>query len=82
MMPVGRLGTPNDVAALVSFLVKEESAFITGQSVSLSFNFWIYPTSCVIGNTRSQQMAVYSLIDAAGSKCQPTNNSKYGEHVT
>jgi NAD(P)-dependent dehydrogenase (short-subunit alcohol dehydrogenase family) len=34
--PMGRLGTLEDVAALVSFLVKNESSFITGQSVGRS----------------------------------------------
>lgn len=28
-----RLGTPEDVAALVSFLVRDESSFITGESL-------------------------------------------------
>ncbi|KIJ27377.1 hypothetical protein M422DRAFT_71667 [Sphaerobolus stellatus SS14] len=31
-----KLGTPEDVAALVSYLVSEEAGFITGQSVSLN----------------------------------------------
>jgi NAD(P)-dependent dehydrogenase (short-subunit alcohol dehydrogenase family) len=30
-----RLGTPEDVAALVVFLASDESAFITGQNISV-----------------------------------------------
>ncbi|KAI0067057.1 acetoin reductase family protein [Artomyces pyxidatus] len=33
--PLGRTGVPTDVAKLVSFLASEDSAFITGQSISV-----------------------------------------------
>ncbi|KAF7324647.1 NAD(P)-binding protein [Mycena kentingensis (nom. inval.)] len=35
-LPVRRLGVPNDVASLVSFLASEKSSFITGQSISVN----------------------------------------------
>jgi NAD(P)-dependent dehydrogenase (short-subunit alcohol dehydrogenase family) len=35
-IPVGRLGMPEDVAALVAFLASDEAAFITGQAYVLS----------------------------------------------
>lgn len=31
--PLGRIGTPDDVANLVSFLASEQSDFITGQNI-------------------------------------------------
>jgi len=33
---VGRLGTPTDIANLVSFIASKESRFITGQSISVN----------------------------------------------
>ncbi len=35
-IPVGRLGTPEDVAALVAFLVSDDAAFITGQAYKVT----------------------------------------------
>ncbi|WP_173933888.1 SDR family NAD(P)-dependent oxidoreductase [Chelativorans sp. Marseille-P2723] len=35
-VPLGRLGTPHDVAALVAFLVSGEAAYITGQAFNLN----------------------------------------------
>jgi 3-oxoacyl-[acyl-carrier protein] reductase len=37
--PMGRLGTPGDVAAAVCFLVKPESGFITGQIIGVNGGF-------------------------------------------
>jgi acetoacetyl-CoA reductase len=33
-IPVGRLGTPDEIARCVSFLVSDEAAFITGSTLS------------------------------------------------
>lgn len=37
--PLGRLGTPEEVAALVSFLASPEAAFITGQCIGIDGGF-------------------------------------------
>lgn len=36
MVPMKRVGTPGEVAALVSFLVSEESGYITGQVIGIN----------------------------------------------
>jgi len=33
---MGRMGTPENVAALVSYIVSDQADFMTGQSVSLN----------------------------------------------
>ena len=35
-IPMGRFGQPEEVAALVSFLVSDEAAYITGQTINIS----------------------------------------------
>ena len=35
LVPVGRAGTPDEVAALVSFLCSKEAGYITGQILSI-----------------------------------------------
>jgi len=40
-VPLGRLGTPEDVAAVCAFLVSEEAGFVTGQVVSPNGGGWL-----------------------------------------
>jgi len=40
-IPVGRLGTPEDIAAACAFLVSEEAGFMTGQVVSPNGGGWL-----------------------------------------
>ena len=35
-IPLGRLGTPDDIAGIVAFLCSEEASFIVGQTISVS----------------------------------------------
>ena len=36
MIPIGRLGKPKDVAACVSFLARDEAAYVTGQTLHVN----------------------------------------------
>lgn len=41
LIPLGRLGTPEDVANMVAFLVSEQSAYLTGQSINVTGGLWM-----------------------------------------
>ena len=34
--PLGRIGQPQDIAAVVAFLLGEDSAYMTGQSIAVN----------------------------------------------
>ena len=36
LVPLGRIGKPEEVASLVSFLASDESAYITGEVISIN----------------------------------------------
>jgi NAD(P)-dependent dehydrogenase (short-subunit alcohol dehydrogenase family) len=37
--PLGRLGNPEDIAPLITFLSSDEASWITGQAISVSGGF-------------------------------------------
>ncbi|MEX2015373.1 MAG: SDR family NAD(P)-dependent oxidoreductase [Candidatus Hydrogenedentales bacterium] len=39
LYPMGRLGEPEDIAAMITFLVSEQAAWVTGQAISVSGGF-------------------------------------------
>ena len=41
-IPMGRLGKPGEVAAVVKFLVSDESSFLTGQCYDISGGRSVY----------------------------------------
>jgi 3-oxoacyl-[acyl-carrier protein] reductase len=41
--PVRRLGTPDDIAAVVAWLVSEESSFVTGETINASGGWYMRP---------------------------------------
>ena len=42
MTPLGRRGHPDDVAAAVAFLVSDEAAFITGETILVDGGWLAY----------------------------------------
>ena len=40
LIPVGRMGTPEDVAATVAFLASDEAGFITGEVIDVNGGMW------------------------------------------
>ncbi|MEO4001811.1 SDR family NAD(P)-dependent oxidoreductase [Mesorhizobium sp. CAU 1732] len=41
LIPLGRLGKPEDVARVVAFLVSEEAGYMTGQSINVTGGLWM-----------------------------------------
>lgn len=39
--PLKRMGTPDDVASAVIFLVSKDASFITGQALKIDGGMWI-----------------------------------------
>jgi 2-hydroxycyclohexanecarboxyl-CoA dehydrogenase len=37
--PLGRLGKPEDIAPMITFLISDEASWITGQAISISGGF-------------------------------------------
>ena len=41
MVPLGRAGTPDDIAAMCSFLCSDDGAYITGQVIGVNGGMYI-----------------------------------------
>lgn len=41
LIPLGRLGTPDDVANTVAFLISEQASYMTGQSINVTGGLWM-----------------------------------------
>ena len=42
MIPLGRLGTPEDIANAVAFLASDEAAYMTGQAINVTGGLWLH----------------------------------------
>jgi NAD(P)-dependent dehydrogenase (short-subunit alcohol dehydrogenase family) len=41
-IPMGRLGTPEDVAGVVAFLVSDDARYVTGQAINVTGGLWMH----------------------------------------
>lgn len=41
-IPLGRLGTPEDIASVVAFLASDEAAYMTGQAINVTGGLWVH----------------------------------------
>jgi NAD(P)-dependent dehydrogenase (short-subunit alcohol dehydrogenase family) len=41
-IPLGRLGTPEDIANVVAFLAADEAAYMTGQAINVTGGLWLH----------------------------------------
>lgn len=42
LIPVGRVGLPDDVARVVAFLASDESSYMTGQAINVTGGLWMH----------------------------------------
>ena len=42
LIPIGRVGVPDDIARVVAFLASDESAYMTGQSINVTGGLWMH----------------------------------------
>ncbi|WP_029351017.1 SDR family oxidoreductase [Bosea sp. 117] len=41
MIPIGRVGVPDDIARVVAFLASDESSYMTGQAINVTGGLWM-----------------------------------------
>lgn len=42
LIPIGRVGVPDDIARVVAFLASDESSYMTGQSINVTGGLWMH----------------------------------------
>ncbi len=42
-VPLGRLGTPEEIAALAAFLLSDEASYINGDCITMDGGQWLNP---------------------------------------
>jgi 2-hydroxycyclohexanecarboxyl-CoA dehydrogenase len=41
MIPLGRLGEPDDVSGVVAFLLSDDANYMTGQAINVTGGLWM-----------------------------------------
>jgi NAD(P)-dependent dehydrogenase (short-subunit alcohol dehydrogenase family) len=41
LIPLGRLGEPDDIAKVVAFLLSDEASYMTGQAINVTGGLWM-----------------------------------------
>ncbi len=42
LIPLGRVGVPDDIARVVAFLASDESSYMTGQAINVTGGLWMH----------------------------------------
>ncbi|CAM3615695.1 Acetoacetyl-CoA reductase [Bordetella sputigena] len=66
LIPVGRLGQPEEIAALVNFLVSEDAAYITGTNLAANGGLFMHRAAATLAPSH-RQAAARAVCRAAGA---------------
>jgi NAD(P)-dependent dehydrogenase (short-subunit alcohol dehydrogenase family) len=42
LIPMGRVGLPEDIARAIAFLASDEAAYMTGQAINVTGGLWMH----------------------------------------